>query len=336
MAKSPQLTDYVRLIIELFDRFRQERSARAGAKLGRPFRYSEESFVIFFMLMQYRRIYASKSQWRWLHKHPEVVETLGWEQIPLCTTIGRRYKRLYELLQLFVLYIGQNRSGLAEQLDQSHLVEDKSLFKARGPVWHERMRKAGRIPPRLRNLDTDATWSRSAYHGWVYGYGLHMTCNQDAFPAMLQVETAAVSESQVLDQKEALILNQLRPQTVAADNAYTKAMRIRNWKRVGVLLLTPAHRWVHGRFARAYHRFIQSPDMVQHMRNRRTSVEPLFDLIAKVIGTHAQQKHLPVKSLDKVRSCLALATLSIQIAMIINAKWGLPHRNISDIATAFQ
>ena len=30
-----------------------------------------------------------------------------------------------------------------------------------------------------------------------------MTCNQDAFPAMLQVETAAVSESQVLDQKEA-------------------------------------------------------------------------------------------------------------------------------------
>ena len=155
MAELPQLTDYVHLIIELFGRFRQERSGRAGAKLGRPFRYSEESFVIFFMLMQYRRIYASKSQWRWLHKRPEVVEMLGWEQIPHCTTIGRRYKRLYELLQLFVLFVGQNRSGLAEQLDQSHLVEDKSLFKARGPVWHERMRKAGRIPPQLRNLEQE-------------------------------------------------------------------------------------------------------------------------------------------------------------------------------------
>jgi len=336
MAKSPQLTDYVRLIIELFDRFRQERSASADAKLGRPFTFSEDSFVIFFMLMQYRRIHAGKSQWRWLHKQPEVVEMLGWAQIPHCTTIGRRYKRLYELLQRFVLFIGQDRSGLAEQLDQRHLVEDKSLFKARGPVWHERMRQAGRIPPKLRNLDTDATWSRSAYHGWVYGYGLHMTCNEDAFPVMLQVETAAVSESQVLDQKEALILNQLRPQTVAADNAYTKAMRIRNWKRDGVLLLTPAHKWVHGRFARAYHRFIQSPEMAKHMRNRRTSVEPLFDLIAKVIGTQAQQKQLPVRSLDNVRSCLALATLSIQIAMIVNAEWGLPHRNISDIAAAFQ
>ncbi|MDE0313047.1 MAG: hypothetical protein OXI52_12365 [Caldilineaceae bacterium] len=72
------------------------------------------------------------------------------------------------------------------------------------------------------------------------------------------------------------------------------------------------------------------------MRNRRISVEPLFDLIAKVIGTHAQQKQSPVSSLDNVRSCLALATLSIQIAMIVNAKWGLPNRKISDIATAFQ
>ena len=40
MAKSPQLTDYVRLIIELFDRFRQERIPSAGAKLGRPFTLS--------------------------------------------------------------------------------------------------------------------------------------------------------------------------------------------------------------------------------------------------------------------------------------------------------
>ncbi len=54
--------------------------------------------------------------------------------------------------------------------------------------------------------------------------------------------------------------------------ACTKAMRIRNWKRDGVLLLTPAHKWVHGRFARAYHRFIQLPEMVRLMRNRRTSV----------------------------------------------------------------
>ena len=336
MAKMPLLTDYVTIIIDLFEQFRQERIAQGEVKRGRPFSYDRKSFIIFFMLMQFRQIVCFQSQWRWLHKHPEVVEMLGWEQVPVRTTIGRRYKRMYGLVQAFVLFIGQQASGLAEQLEQSHLVEDKSLFKARGPVWHEKMRREGRIPPRLRNLDTDATWSKSAYHGWVYGYGLHVTCNEDAFPVMVQVETAAVSERQVLDQKEDMILNQLCPQTLAADDAYTKAMRIRHWQRCGVHLLTPAHKWMHGRFAQAYHRFIQSPEMVQHMRKRRTSVEPLFDLIAKIIGAYAQQKQLPVKSLDNVCSCLALATLSIQIAMIVNAKWGLPHRNISDIATAFQ
>ncbi len=134
------------------------------------------------------------------------------------------------------------------------------------------MRKAGQIPAKLRNLDTDASWSMSGYYSWVYGYRLHMTCNENAFPVMVQVETAAVSESQVLDQKEALILNQLSPQT-------------------------PAHKWLHGRFAQAYHHFIKSPDMIAHLRKRRTSVEPLFDLIAKIIGTQAQQKQLSVQHL---------------------------------------
>ena len=152
----------------------------------------------------------------------------------------------------------------------------------------------------------------------------------------MQGETANVSESQVLNQKEDVILNQLCPQTLAADDACTKAMRIRNWKQGGGVLLTPARKWLHGRFAQRYHRFIQLPEMARHIRKRRTSVEPLFDLIAKVIGTHAQQKQLPIQRLDKVRSCFALATLSVQIAMILNAIWGVPHRNISDIATAFQ
>jgi hypothetical protein len=62
----------------------------------------------------------------------------------------------------------------------------------------------------------------------------------------------------------------------------------------------------------------------------------LFDLVAKVIGTTAKQKQLPVQRLPTVRTCLALATLSVQIAMIANAIWHLPHRNISEIATAFQ
>ena len=77
------------------------------------------------------------------------------------------------------------------------------------------------------------------------------------------------------------------------------------------------------------------PDNVEHLRCRRTSVEPLFDLIAKVLGTTGKHKQLPVQRLTNVLTCLALATLSVQIAMIVNNLWGLPPRNISVMTSAF-
>ena len=125
------------------------------------------------------------------------------------------------------------------------------------------------------------------------------------------------------------ILSRLRPLTLSADNGYTKAMRIRNWAKAGVILLTPATTWVKGRFAQAYHRFIKKADNRQRLRRRRTSVEPLFELIAQVLGCQGQYKQLPIQKLSNVRTCLALATLTVQIAMIINSMWQLPLRNVS-------
>jgi hypothetical protein len=225
--------------------------------------------------------------------------------------------------------------GLGDEFANHHLVEDKSLFKAKGPVWHQSDRKAGRIPDKLRHLDTDATWGKSAYQGWVYGYGLHLTCTEDAFPKLAQVETAAVKEGVVIEEKSETILHRFKPLTLAADDGYTKAMRIRNWAKQGVILLTPATRWVKGRFAQAYHRFIKAADNQQRLRQRRTSVEPLFDLIAHVLGCEGNHKQLPVQKLPNVRSCLVLATLTVQIAMIMNSIRYLPLRNVSHMRAVF-
>ena len=336
MEQIPVLADYVGLIIHLFAQFKQYRTEQGHVKQGSPFTYGEEMFIIFFMIMQFRQIHKFKAQWRWLCAHPEMLALLGWAKVPHRTTISRRYKDLYDVVQEFVFFIGQYAPELDEQFSQAHLVEDGSLFKALGPVWHQSDRKEDRIPKGLRNLDTDATWSKSGYHGWVYGYGLHLTANDAAFPALVQVETAAVSDSAVLDQKEARILNDIQPETLSADNAYTKAMRIRRWAKRGVALLSPALKWVNGRFAKAYHRFLKTPAIAAQLRKRKTTIEPLFDLIAKVIGTKGKQKQLPVQRIDNVRSCLALATLSVQIAMIANNIWHLEHRNISEMAAAFQ
>jgi len=329
--EKPTLTDYVHVICTLFNKFVQVEPQYESKRYS----YSNQRMLIFFVLMQYRRIFQFKTQRCWLEQHPDLVKQLGWSTIPHRITLARRYRELYTLLQAFVQFIGQDVESLDVHLRQQHLVEDKSLFKAQGPVWHQSDREAERIPKKLRKLDTEASWSKSGYHGWVYGYGLHLTCNQAAFPALVQVETASVAETTVIDQKATLILDILQPTTLSADNGYAKAARIRRWAKQGVVLLTPAAKWQNGRYAKAYHRYRKQPANARCLHKRRTAIEPLFDLVAKVLGTTAQQKQLPVQHLDNVRTCLALATFSVQISMIVNSLWGLPLRNISTMSVAF-
>jgi len=329
--EEPTFTDYVSLIFNLFDRFVQANPTWDSQR----FTYTQREMIVFFMLMQQRQINTFKAQRRWLMTHPSECRQLGWGTGPDRTTLSRRYKALYPLRQVFVLFVGQDAETLDERFESRDLYEDKSLFKAKGPVWHQSDRQAGRIPEKLRHLDTDATWSKSGYHGWVYGYGMHLTDNGAGFPKLVQIETAAYSEAQAMQDKEPVILHVLQPDTLCGDNGYTAARRIRQWAVHGVGLLTPAIKWVKGRYAQAYHTFIQLPDNALLLRSRRTAIEPVFDLIAKLIGADDNHKQLPVQRLENVRTCLALATLSLQIAMIINSIWALPLRSISYFQGAF-
>jgi hypothetical protein len=164
---------------------------------------------------------------------------------------------------------------------------------------------------------------------------MHLTDNRAGFPKLVQIETAAYSEAQAMQDKEPVILHVLQPDTLCGDNGYTAARRIRQWAAQGVGLLTPAIKWVKGRYAQAYHTFIQLPDNALLLRSRRTAIEPVFDLIAKLIGADDNHKQLPVQRLENVRTCLALATLSLQLSMIINSIWTLPLRSISFFQGAF-
>ena len=110
--------------------------------------------------------------------------------------------------------------------------------------WHSR-------PERVYcNRDQSVTGEPK---GWVYGYGIHLTCTENAFPKMVLVETASIADGAILDQKTDFILNRLQPASLTADDRYTKALRIRNWIKQGTLLITLALRWAKDRYAQAYH-----------------------------------------------------------------------------------
>ena len=313
----PTFANYVTLLWTLFDRFIQSQSARVHR--GHPFVYQHQRLIVFFTLMHFRQIFHFKTQHRWLTQHLDYRQVLGLATVPHRTTLSRRYKALYPILQDFVAFLAQYAEDLDPAFNSRELYEDKSLFKAQGPVWHQSDRQAGRIPPGLHHLDTDATWSKSAYHGWVYGYGMHLSDNRAGFPKLVQIETASVGESPVLQAKEPHLVHALTAHTLTTDNAYTQARRIRRWAQAGVVLLTPALRWVKGRYATAYHRFIGAPPQAELLRSRRTAIEPVFDLVAQLIGATDNHKQLPLQGLANVRTCLALATLTLQVAMIANS-----------------
>ena len=328
----PSRDDYVETYCTLFEKFQQGRNQ--AVEQGRPYTYEDQILIVFFTMMMIRRITAFKAQHRWLNRHPVEVQRLGIVSVPHRTTLSRRFKKLYETIQVFTIHIGWWAEMLSPVFRSHVVVEDASLFKALGPVWHQSDRKANRIPEKLRNLDTDASWGKSAYHGWVYGYCLHLTCNRCGFPKHVQVETASVDESHILEQKSEMIF-QLLPRALVADNAYHKAMRVRNWAKAGILLLTPAATWKTGRYAQAYQRLIRMPPFRNWLACRKTTIEPVFDLIAKVLGATNNHKQLPVRGLANVRSFLALGVLAVQIAMIANNIWRLPPRQISNFLTVF-
>jgi hypothetical protein len=49
---------------------------------------------------------------------------------------------------------------------------DSTLLRAPGGVWHVKQRAANLLP--VITLDVEADWGRSGWHGWVYGWKLHL------------------------------------------------------------------------------------------------------------------------------------------------------------------
>ncbi len=84
----PKPTDYATLIFTLFDKFEQEQMQET-TKLGKPYIFSQECFIVLFVILQFRGIFKFKAQRRWLAEHPEMLKLLKWKTVPHRTTFSR-------------------------------------------------------------------------------------------------------------------------------------------------------------------------------------------------------------------------------------------------------
>jgi hypothetical protein len=78
---------------------------------------------------------------------------------------------------------------------------DSTVLRARGGVWHKKDREAGVVPH--TSIDTEAHWTKSGWHGWVYGWKLHLVVTVASVWIPLAAELTAANVS---DNDQALVL----------------------------------------------------------------------------------------------------------------------------------
>ena len=71
---------------------------------------------------------------------------------------------------------------------------DSTTLQARGGVWHHKHREQGLVPH--TSIDTQAHWTKSGWHGWVYGWKLHVSVVAAVwFPLAAVLTPANVADS---------------------------------------------------------------------------------------------------------------------------------------------
>jgi len=73
------------------------------------------------------------------------------------------------------------------------------VLRAIGGVWHQKERAEGIVPH--TPIDTEAHWTQSGWHGWVYGWKLHLVGMVAAvwIPLAAELTPANVPDNEVAD-----------------------------------------------------------------------------------------------------------------------------------------
>lgn len=95
---------------------------------------------------------------------------------PCERTFRRRLATLPDTLPAQIGCLGRHLVALVQPWEAGGraFAMDSTILRAKGGVWHKKDREAGVVPH--TRIDTQAHWTKSGWHGWVYGWKLHLIC----------------------------------------------------------------------------------------------------------------------------------------------------------------
>ena len=303
-------------------------------KRGRPCIYSLKNIAVFFHAMILKKITRFKTMHNFMVNNPSLASSFGFkERIPDRTTLARRFKALYEFVKEQVQHMGNMLIG--EKASASNMCSvDSTMHKSCGNIWHKKHKKAGFIPPKLRNIDRDANWGKSEYKGWVYGYKTHLVSTSSFYKIAvpLYCEITPANNSDCPTAKG--IFKSFWPKNLKyllADKGYDDKILRNICQKANGILITPMKRYGHMRPERKkWPKFYRSKIGRKRYSQRTKTIEPLFSHIKGLFGI----EKLVVKGLQNVQSFLSLCVWIYQTLIYYNFIYQRPLRRLKDVVCA--
>jgi len=201
------------MLIKLVDALPQPPlSAKRGR--GRPPVYSERLFLKALVVMIVCHLPAVGTLLAVLEEPAmQEVRALLHEQgrYPARRTWERRLRALPATLPAQIACLGQHLVLLLTPWAEfgRAVAIDSTPLRACGGVWHRTDRAAGIVPH--TSIDTEAHWTKSGWHGWVYGWKLHLITTVAAVWIPLAAE---LTPANVADNEQAPVLLDMLPAAV--------------------------------------------------------------------------------------------------------------------------
>src|SRR5579871_5880138 len=150
-------------------------------KPGRTRVYSERLFLKALVIMIVRHLYKVGELLAVLHEPTAEMQTLRGlltedAKLPSERTFYRRLAALPDSLPAQIGCLGRHRVACIQPWTHCGraVALDSSVLRVSGGVWHKKDRQAGNVPH--TRIDTEAHWTKSGWHGWFYGWKLHLVC----------------------------------------------------------------------------------------------------------------------------------------------------------------
>lgn len=293
--------------------------ASTKRKRGHPKEYSDRLILKALMVMIIRRLYSAYGLLEFLEQETDLTQALRKQlsengRFPTRRTWERRLAALPASLPGLIGCFGCHLVEVLQPWGQDGKAAsiDSTMMRAKGGVWHKKDREQGIVPH--STIDTEAHWSKSGYHGWWYGWKLHLVCSA----ASLWIPLAAsLTAANTADPDEApALIRQLHPSIryILGDTHYNVPEVRRPCEQKGRFLIATQRRSKRKTDPGA-------PVRQLFHRLRSKSIEPFNALFKNFFDWNG---NLPIKGLLRTQLFVLGAVFLYQLILLYQFEHHLP------------